>query len=100
MSNTTVPYPFDPQRCIGTVSELGPSIAKVNLPNAAMADGQWHYGNRLGAGEVGEFVIVESGEFGIVGRIISVKLPERERLAVEIELGREKLRTQSARYSC
>lgn len=90
MPKDALPYPFDPQRYIGTVSELGPSTAKVNLPRAAIAEGQWHYGNRLGAGEVGEFVVVECGELGVIGRIIAVKLPERERLAVEVELGRER----------
>jgi hypothetical protein len=41
----------------------------------------------LGGGVVGEFVVVECSEFGIFGRLISVKLPERERLSVEPELG-------------
>lgn len=80
-------YPFDPGRCIGTVSEVGPTYAKVNLPRAAVPEGQWLHGHRLGAGEVGEFVVVEVGQTGIFGRLINVKLPERERLSVEPELG-------------
>lgn len=80
-------YPFDPQRCIGTISEVGPSTAKVNLPNAAAPEGQWLHGHRLGAGEVGEFVMVEGREAAVFGRIIGVRLPERERLSVEPELG-------------
>lgn len=80
-------YPFDPQRCVGTISEVGPSTAKVNLPNAASPEGQWLHGHRLGAGEVGEFVIVECRDVGIFGRLINVRLPERERLSVEPELG-------------
>lgn len=35
------------------------------------------------AGQVGEFVLIESEEHAIVGRIIEVRLPERERLTVE-----------------
>ena len=81
-------YPFDPQRCMGTVCEVTPHSVKVNLPEAATPDGQWLYGNRLGRGEVGEFVVVESGEYAIFGRVINVKLPERERLTVEPGLGR------------
>jgi hypothetical protein len=80
-------YPFDPERCVGTVSEVGPSQARVNLPRAALPDGQWLHGHRLGAGEVGEFVVLECGDAGIFGRLINVKLPERERLSVEAELG-------------
>ncbi len=87
MSNALPVYPFDPQRCVGTISEVGPSTAKANLPNAASPEGQWLHGHRLGAGEVSEFVIVECRDVGIFGRIISVLLPERERLSVEPELG-------------
>ena len=87
MSEVLPVYPFDPQRCIGSISEVGPSSAKVNLPNAAFPEGQWLHGHRLGAGEVGEFVIVECRDVGIFGRIINVRLPDRERLSVEPELG-------------
>ena len=87
MSEVLPVYPFDPQMCIGSVSEVGPSSAKVNLPNAAYPEGQWLHGHRLGAGEVGEFVIVECRDVGIFGRIINVRLPDRERLSVEPELG-------------
>jgi len=73
---------------MGTVCEVTPHSVKVNLPEAATPDGQWLYGNRLGRGEVGEFVVVESGEYAIFGRVINVKLPERERLTVEPGLGR------------
>lgn len=87
MSNALPVYPFDPQRCIGTIAEVGPSSAKANLPHAASLDGQWLHGYRLGAGEVGEFVVVECRDVGIFGRVINVRLPERERLSVEPELG-------------
>jgi uncharacterized protein len=87
MSDVLPIYPFDPQRCIGTISEVAPSSAKANLPSAASAEGQWLHGHRLGAGEVGEFVIVECRDIGIFGRIINVRLPERERLNVEPALG-------------
>lgn len=87
MSGALPTYPFDPERSVGTVSEVGPAAVKANLPRAASAEGQWLHGHRLGAGEVGEFVIIECRGVGIFGRILSVKLPERERLAVEEELG-------------
>jgi hypothetical protein len=87
MSEALPVYPFDPQRCIGSISEVGPSSTKANLPKAASPEGQWLHGHRLGAGEVGEFVIVECRDVGIFGRIINVRLPERERLSVEPELG-------------
>ncbi|MBU0717056.1 MAG: ATP-binding protein, partial [Planctomycetes bacterium] len=83
-------YPFDPQRSVGTVSQVGPSSAKVNLPQAGQATGRLHHGHRIGGGEVGEFVVVECDEVAIFGRIVEVRLPERERLGVETELGRDR----------
>jgi DNA helicase HerA-like ATPase len=80
-------YPFDEERCIGTVSELGPSYARANFPDATLTSSKWHYGRRLGAGEVGEFVIIECGDVGIFGRITTIKLPEKERLTVEPRFG-------------
>jgi uncharacterized protein len=89
---TSLPvYPFDTQRAIGTITEVGPSLAKLNLPQAAEPSGQWLHGHKLSAGEVGEFVFVEAGEFAILGRLIAVKLPERERLTVEPELGAQRV---------
>ena len=83
-------YPFDPQRSVGTVSQVGPSSAKVNLPQAGQPTGRLHHGHRIGGGEVGEFVVVECDEVAIFGRIVEVRLPERERLGVETELGRDR----------
>jgi uncharacterized protein len=81
-------YLFDNERLIGTVAEVGPDHVRANLPLAAEPEPQLNYGERVGAGEVGEFVIVEAGEVGIFGRITLVKLPERERLSVEPRIGR------------
>lgn len=46
-----------------------------------------HHGERVGAGEVGEFVVIEAGNVGIFGRVTLITLPERERLAVEPRMG-------------
>ena len=88
MSRGLPVYPFDEERWIGSVCEAGPATARANLPKAAMPEGQWLYGHKLGAGEVGEFVFLECGEFAVFGRIINVNLPERDRLSVEPEMGK------------
>ncbi len=81
-------YPFDPQRCIGSVLEVTPNSAKVNLPKAASPEGESLFGHRVGAGEVGEFVFIEREPLALLGRIVSIRLPEKERLTVEPELGK------------
>lgn len=86
--NSVPVYPFDSDRAIGTVIEVAGTTARVNLPHAAAPGSRWHYGSRMEAGRVGEFVVIEASEFAVFGRIIAVRLPERERLAVEAELGK------------
>lgn len=82
-------YPFDSDRLIGTATEISPTVAKVNLPNAGRNNGTWLHGHRLGKGEVGEFVLLDCGENAVFGRILNVKLPERERLSIDQKLGSE-----------
>lgn len=80
-------YPFEPDRLVGTVVEVGPDTAKANLPLSTADEPQLRHGERVGAGEVGEFLMLESGDLGILGRITHIRLPERDRLAVESRLG-------------
>lgn len=80
-------YIFESDRHIGTVIEVQPDRAVVNLPLAAADEPQLRYGERVGAGEVGEFVIVECGEVGLFGRLSNVRLPERDRLSVDPQVG-------------
>jgi len=75
--------PFDPSRYIGTVCQVDPNTVRVNLPHAACATSDHYAGYAMLAGQVGEFVLIESEEHAIVGRITEVRLPERERLTVE-----------------
>jgi hypothetical protein len=86
MSSGLPVYPFDQDRCIGTVTEVGPTTAKVNLPKAAQPEGQWLHGHKFGCGQVGEFVFLECADLALFGRIVYVKLPERERLEVESDV--------------
>src|SRR6476661_8265972 len=83
-------YPFDPQLSIGTVIEVGPAYVKANLPQAAGSEASFHHGHRQGRGEVGDFVLIEVGGLAIFGRIVNVRLPERERLTVEPAFGDRK----------
>src|SRR5436190_1782086 len=90
MTTPTIPlYPFDQQLCIGTVTEVGPAYAKCNLPNAAAGEAKWHHGHQQRQGEVGDFVLIEVGAVAIFGRIVQVRLPERERLTVEPTFGNQ-----------
>lgn len=88
MSSSLPVTPFDSGRLIGSVCEAGPSYVKANLPKAAKDSPSLRFGERMAGGQVGEFVFIECAAFAVFGRITGVKLPERDRLAVEVELGK------------
>lgn len=68
--------PFAPDLCIGTVIEVGPTIAKARISDAAPPPADWRDGSRFRAGKVGDFVTVELDDAAIFGRIIAVRLSD------------------------
>ncbi len=83
----SLPHPFDDHRYMGTVTQVGPNSVRANLPKAGDSGSRLHHGNRVAGGEVGEFVVIECDELAVFGRVLEVRLPERERLTVEPSLG-------------
>jgi DNA helicase HerA-like ATPase len=81
-------YLFEGDRLMGTVVEVGPDHVRANLPLAGAQEAQIRHGERIGAGEVGEFVVIEAGDLAVFGRVTEIKLPESERLSVEPRMGR------------
>lgn len=88
-NNSEPLHPYDPHRYMGTLCQVGPLSSRVNLPYANHSGGRVHHGNRVACGEVGEFVVIECDEIAIFGRILDVRLPDRERLSVEPGFGDE-----------
>ena len=87
IENRSPPYPFENERYVGTVTQVGPSSVRANLPLAGRSGNKLHHGHRIAGGEVGEFVLIACDELALFGRVLEVRLPERERLSVEPELG-------------
>ncbi|WP_431239267.1 ATP-binding protein [Mycolicibacterium aichiense] len=67
-------HPFNPERQIGVVYRVDGSIADVSLSSAAQLP-RSHYGEYLGRGEVGEFVVIDVHGMAIFGRILQVGVP-------------------------
>lgn len=80
---------YQHSRYAGTVCHVRPATVDVNLPKAAEVSSGHHAGFPVAAGQVGEFVVIEGEEHAVLGRIIDVRLPERDRLAVEPTAQRE-----------
>lgn len=78
---------FDALLKVGVVSSVTASTVRVNLQHAGAAGGSLLRGERYGLGEVGEFVLIEGEVAGLLGRLVEVRLPERERKTVDQETG-------------
>jgi len=83
-----VPHPFDEARRIGTVTKTTAQFASLNLPFAAARAPLIYHGSRIPRGEVGEYVCIPRGEVAVLGRLVEIRLPERDRLSVEPKLGK------------
>ncbi|MBA4503220.1 ATP-binding protein [Marinobacterium marinum] len=64
---------------IGVVSSVAAQYVKVNLAHAGEVSGHYMDLNRYGKGEVGELVLIEAQQTILLGRIIEISLPDRDR---------------------
>ncbi len=78
---------FNARLHIGVVSSVTAANIRVNLHEAGAASGSMLNGARYGLGEVGEFTVIESEHFALLGRIIEVRLPERDRYSLDHDSG-------------
>ncbi|WML66161.1 ATP-binding protein [Rhodococcus sp. AH-ZY2] len=67
-------HPFSPERHIGHVYQVEGSFADVTF-TAANKLPRAHFGEYLGRGEVGEFVVLDAGGVGVFGRLLRVGTP-------------------------
>lgn len=64
---------------IGLVSGVSSKGIDVNLTHVGLKSASYHLGGRYGRGEVGEIVLIEGQTVLTIGKIIDVRLPEKER---------------------
>ena len=79
--------PFDPERRVGTVTQVLPDAVFVNLEAVTQRTGRLLSGKPVRGGQVGDFVVVDCDSHALLARVLEVKLPERERLEIEQQLG-------------
>lgn len=77
--------PFERSRYLGSVSLVSPAVVRANLPFATEVAPSQYAGHRVTRGQVGEFVVIESYAAAVIGRLIEIQLPDRDRLSVEPE---------------
>lgn len=67
-------HPFSPERRIGHIYHIEGSYADVTF-SAANKLPRSHFGEYLGRGEVGEFVVIDVGGIATFGRLLRVGVP-------------------------
>lgn len=70
----------------GVISSIFAQTVRVNLNYAGEISGTYLDGSRYGKGEVGEILLIEGQQSIVLGRLIEVKLPERDRGEISGEL--------------
>lgn len=64
-------HPFTPERQVGVICQVEGSFADVTF-SAATKLPRSHFGEYLGRGEVGEFVVIDVGGAAVFGRLLRV----------------------------
>jgi hypothetical protein len=71
-----------PELFVGVLSNIAAQIVRFNVSSAGNPSGTHYKGGRYGKGEVGEFVLIEGQVTHLLGRVVELRLPERDRRSV------------------
>ncbi|MEN9919844.1 MAG: hypothetical protein RL662_2280, partial [Bacteroidota bacterium] len=71
--------PFEHNYFLGYVNEVTPQYIKIHFPSSNLLE-KFHFkGKHYAGGNVGNFIVIEGDEYGFLGRVIEVLLPDSER---------------------
>ena len=72
--------PFDTSRFIGYLSKVSPVSCSFHFPKYDLVNKFSHFGQEFSGGIVGSFVVIEGENFGFLGKINEVSIPEKEQM--------------------
>lgn len=72
--------PFDKDKFVGYVSKVTPELTKIHFPNSKLLKKFYYNGDVLHSGIVRSYVVIEGEGYGFLAKIISIELPEKERM--------------------
>jgi len=72
--------PFEHNYFIGYINNVTPQYVQVHFPSSVLLKTFIHKGELLNGGLVGNFVVIEGQQYGFLGKILELSLPEKERL--------------------
>ncbi|WP_027066802.1 ATP-binding protein [Maribacter sp. Hel_I_7] len=74
--------PFDHNYFLGYINNVTPQYINVHFPSSVLLKSFIHKGEQLNGGLVGNFVVIEGHQYGFLGKILELSLPEKERLGL------------------
>lgn len=74
--------PFDHNKFIGYVCEVTPQYVRLQIPSAKLLRTFYFNGEIYLGGSVGSFVVIEGQEFGFLGRLFEITLPQGEKIEI------------------
>jgi hypothetical protein len=80
MMNKTLINPFDVNYFIGYVNFVSPVLTRIHFPSSTLLKKFQFAGEELNSSLVGYYVAIEGENYGFLGKIVEVSLPEKERL--------------------
>lgn len=72
--------PFEHDYFIGYINQVCPQFVRVHFPSSVLLKSFIFKGEHFHGGLVGNFVVIEGHNFGFLGKILELTLPEKERL--------------------
>lgn len=82
--------PFDHNYFLGYVNQVFPDFIRIHFPSSVLLNKFIFSGEEFNAGLVGNYVTIEGENFGFLGKILELSLPEKERLALNEKAFRDK----------
>ncbi|MDY0905624.1 ATP-binding protein [Pedobacter sp. CFBP9032] len=72
--------PFNHSHFLGYLNQITPQYVNVHFPSSVLMKSFSFYGENLKGGLVGNYVVIEGEQFGFLGKLLELSLPEKERL--------------------
>lgn len=74
--------PFNPNHFIGYINHVNPQYVRVHFPSSVLLNKYIFSGEEFNGGLIGNFVTIEGENYGFIGKIAELDLPEKERLSL------------------
>lgn len=69
---------FTNDKFVGYISKVTPNVSNIHFPTPKLLKKFWHFEDELSGGVVGSYVVIEGENFGFLGKLQEVSLPEKE----------------------